>query len=298
MMRVKFIFVIMTAFCLHSAYSYKTIKEEYFYDGTLYYVDFDNSPFPNKNRRKGYHYKGKFYNFEEHYNCSTAVIFLPNHIYTKNHLLNFIFFFHGWYTNLNRCIRDYNLIQQFPTDMHNSLLIIPETASNAPDGFCGNFTNLGGFKKYIIEIQNFLKDKINIDYKPNIVLTAHSGGYKCISSILQFGAITIKISDIYLFDALYSDENIFANYINSHQTKFINICTKTGGTWNTSLKMLKLIKNKSPLVKYSNNILFDELINNDIVFYFTSLQHDNIPKIFFSLCLQIKKYNTGLKQRR
>jgi hypothetical protein len=75
--------------------------------GEIIISELSNSPFPHQKRMSGHTYSNKSYSFEEHYNDSTVLIFIPNGYQGKREN-DFVIHFHGWYNNVDSVLSHLN----------------------------------------------------------------------------------------------------------------------------------------------------------------------------------------------
>ncbi|PIS29577.1 MAG: hypothetical protein COT43_03460 [Candidatus Marinimicrobia bacterium CG08_land_8_20_14_0_20_45_22] len=172
--------------------------------GDLIVTRISSAPFPHPARMNGHEYEGKVYSTEQHYSDSSVAVFIPKN-YRQTDQVDIVVHFHGWYNNIDSVLSTFKLVEQFSASGKNAILIIPQGPKNAPDSFGGKLEDSDGFSRFIADVLTFLKqnNKIKVQNLGNIVLSGHSGGYHVISYILMRGGLSGKISEVYLFDALY-----------------------------------------------------------------------------------------------
>lgn len=237
--------------------------------------------FPDTGRTKGHFYNGTNYSMEEHYNDNSIRMIVPSGFHT-NKKVNFIFWFHGWNNNIDTAIEFYRLKQQFEQSGINAIMVLAETAKDAPDSYGGKLENKGVFNELLHDV--LLKLKKLKQLKSNakadkIILAGHSGAYRVIANILANGKT--NIDEVILFDALYADTDKYINWIKQNSNhKFINLYTNFGGTDEETGNMKKLLNEQkivfksieetelSPTGLKSSNILFIHSLHqhNDIIF--------------------------------
>lgn len=223
-------------------------------------------------------YQGKIYTAAEHYNDSSAFIFIPNH-FDKRKEVELIFWFHGWNNNIDSALTTFRLVEQFVAAKRNAVFIFPEGPKNAPDSYAGKFEQSQNFNLFTKDILKQLTDKkvINAKYQPTLILGGHSGAYKVISHVLEHNSFTVK--GIILFDALYGQQKIYTDYLEQHTNcYFINIYTNNGGTLQNSLNFIKTLESKKLTVKHIEEELLLHKKNqlNKILFVHSNLGHNEI----------------------
>ena len=236
--------------------------------GTLHKYESEFTQFPHHNRNEGYSYRGNYYSAEDHYNDSTILLFIPN--YLKNgDSIDYVFYFHGWWNNIDSSITKFTLIEQFYNSGINGILVLPEVAKNAPDSFGGKLEQENVFNNLVHDITDCLIHELDRNYNlNNIILAGHSGAYHVISYILYQGGITNKISEVYLFDGLYSEEEKYLLWINNFNGRFINIYTPNGGTKIRSENLIERLEESN--INYTliegDNFTTYNLSNSNIIF--------------------------------
>jgi hypothetical protein len=225
---MKFVFILLFLLYLPDTLLFQKVNSTKY--GNIYKFESENTSFPHNDRRGGHVYKGKHYDAENHYNDSSVMLFIPNYYHPKDSI-DLVFYFHGWYNNIDSTIIRFKLLEQFYKSKKNAVLVLAETAKNAPDTHGGKLQEKGVFVELVNDIFDELEDVFNKEYKVgNISLAGHSGAYRVMSYILLHGGITSKIDAVYLFDALYGDIEKYTYWINNYNGKFINIYTPSGGT--------------------------------------------------------------------
>jgi len=246
----------------------------------IFRITSTHTSFPDTGRVNGLHYDNLFYAAREHYSDSSILITVPAHLKMEEKL-DVIFWFHGWRNNIDSMDARYDVIKQFIASGRRAILVLAETAKDAPDSYGGKLERKNTFQKLIDDVFNELRGNRTIDKNVrlgNVVLAGHSGAFRVIAFILQNGGVEVK--QTILFDALYSQVDKFTNWIqadSSHQ--FINLYTnKGGGTDEVSIEMMRLLKDKN--VHYINleekDVSAAALKSNNIVFIHSLKEHNDV----------------------
>ncbi len=247
--------------------------------GQLIKVGFSTAPFPHSERINGHTYKKQKYPADVHYSDSSVAIFIPKNFNEKNKT-DFVFYFHGWYNNIDTTLSNFQIIEQFYSSNKNAILIFPEGPRNSPDSFGGKFEDSSGFYNFMKELSGYLEKNNIIRSKEvgSIILSGHSGAYKIISSIIHSGGMTEKISEVYLFDALYDKLSIFTEWVLKSNGRFINIFTPDGGTRELSLLMIEDLTdwNTLPLLIEEDELDQSILAKNPVIFIDSQLNHNEV----------------------
>lgn len=247
--------------------------------GEIFVEQFSSAPFPHPKRENGHTYNGTFYPAEKHYSDSSVMIFIPNG-FRPAEKTDFVIYLHGWYNNIDSACAQFNLMEQFAQSKKNAIFIFPEGPKNAPDSFGGKLEDRNGLKNLISDIVGFLKSKhkIKTEKVGKLLLAGHSGAYRAISFCLMHGGLTKNISDVILFDALYSQTDKFIHWITSFNGRFINIYTDDGGTKKETESLMGFL-NKNKIRFYNdeeNKVKKDDLINNRLIFIHSDLTHNEV----------------------
>ena len=219
---------VISAFTQHSA-------EEQVIRFTSHYTSF-----PDSAREQGHDHDSIHYSASEHYRDSSVLIIAPKHL--RKHKVDLVFWFHGWNNNIDTALKFYEIEKQFLNSNRDAVLVLAETAKNAPDSYGGKLEQRGVFKALVGEVIAKLKSENLIDQQTtsaNIILAGHSGAYRVIAYILANGEM--EVSEVYLFDALYSQTDKFVSWIEQdNRHRFINWYTDHGGgTDEVSITMMQ-----------------------------------------------------------
>lgn len=268
--------IIFTLICLISSLSLsQTIDSTDL--GFFYKFESSNSPFQHEKRLAGHTYREELYSFKDHYQDSTVLLFLPKNL--KDDIpLDIVFYFHGWWNNIDTSITKFNLINQFLGSKKNAVLVLPEAAKNAPDSFGGKLEEKGIFEKLTSEVIHHTNQLTLKNFRiGNITLAGHSGGYRVISYIILHGGNVERIKNVILFDGLYADVEKYSYWINNYSGKFYNIYTPNGGT-KTESENLMLCFNawKIQYEILHDDFTVDDLKKSRIIFIESTLGHSEV----------------------
>jgi len=160
------------------------------------------------------------------------------------------------------------------------VLVLAETAKNAPDSYGGKLEKLGVFKALVNDIMNNLKHEKIVGQKTtpgNIVLAGHSGAFRVIAYILSNGEM--PVAEVDLFDALYSQTDKFLSWIQQDsQHRFINWYTNHGGgTDKVSIDMMKQMDSLHvPYKLIEETSATREIIKSNRVLFVHSAREHNV----------------------
>ncbi len=128
---------------------------------------------------------------------------------------NLIVYFHGHLSdNLTVLERD-SLVQAMTEQKVNALLVLPQGPWRARDSFGGKMEDPGGFRRMAEDVLGAMqREKIVSDTKVNrVCVSGFSGGYRPAAFVLDRGGLSEKVTDVFLFDALYANEEYFRAWL-------------------------------------------------------------------------------------
>ena len=252
-----------------------------------------HTSFPDTAREKGYRYDNVLYSAAEHYSDSSILIMVPSQFKVEKNV-DVICWFHGWRNNIDNVPTEYDIVKQFLASGRNAVLVLAETAKNAPDSYGGKLEQKDVFKQMLNDVLKELKKQKIVGENVaagNVVLAGHSGAFRVIAHILQNGGIEVK--QTILFDALYSQVDKFTQWISDDGThQFINLYTnKGGGTDEVSVEMMQLLTDKKiRYIKVEENEVSPSILRtNNIVFIHSLKEHNDVinrPDYNFKLFIE------------
>jgi hypothetical protein len=205
-------------------------------------VEFETAPFPydgvdpktqkpfldvNENGRRGHRTPfGRVYWEDETYSDRQVLLHMPKGFDIRRPGV-LVVFFHGHGAKL---ADDVYLRQQVPAQISasgtNAVLIAPQLAVNAADSSAGKLWQPGGFARFLGEAAQQLA-KLHGDPRSAksfaempVVIVAYSGGYLATAWSVQNGGIGKRLRGVVLFDALYGELDIFADWITRQNSAF------------------------------------------------------------------------------
>jgi hypothetical protein len=242
-----------------------------------FHIYSSHTSFPDTGRRNGHLYDNVLYTTAEHYRDSTVLIVAPKNLDVKKQA-DLVFWFHGWGNNVDSAAVRYELIEQFVASKRNAVLILAETARNAPDSYGGKLEKEGMFKALVTDVVNGLKAKRLVPENSipgHILLGGHSGAYRVMAHIVQNGRM--PVDEVMLFDALYAETDKFINWLKTDkQHRFINLYTDHGGTRDETLNMVKmLVKDDINYLQIEETALIPVQYSTHNVLFIHSLKEHN-----------------------
>lgn len=259
----------------------EALPESYATSGELIVTQLVSAPFPHPNRAEGRQYKEQFYPAKEHYSDNTVAIFIPKGFHESGKM-DFIVHFHGWKNHVERVLEQYKLIEQLVESRRNAVLVVPQGPRDASDSFGGKLEDPEGFKRFMAEVVETLRQKSGLKKKDfalgQIVLSGHSGGYQVISAIVDHGGLTEHVREVWLFDALYAQTSRFLAWIDRKQGRFIDLYTEHGGTKAETERLMATLKQRGTALFAGKEIEAKpaDLRGNRLVFLYTDLSHGEV----------------------
>jgi len=129
--------------------------------------------------------------------------------------------FHGHNSTAERAMAAHQLREQLADSRQNALLVVPQLAVMSADSSCGKLETPGGLARLLTEAigaaaregRTTLGETAFPPDAPlgTVCVSAHSGGYHAAASCLRAGGVDVR--ETYLFDALYSDVDVFRDWV-------------------------------------------------------------------------------------
>ncbi len=238
-----------------------------------------HTSFPDTGRSNGHVYDSVLYTTAEHYRDSSVLIVAPGNLHARKSV-DLVFWFHGWRSNVDSASVKYLLTRQFIASKRNGVLVLAETARNAPDSYGGKLETPGEFKALVADVIGGLKAKriIGKKCKPgHILLGGHSGAYRVMARIIKNGQM--PVDGVMLFDALYGETDIFMDWIRENEAhRFTNLYTDHGGTRDETRMMMKwLDSEKIPYFQVEETALVPaDYKDHPLIFIHSLKPHDAI----------------------
>jgi hypothetical protein len=260
----------------------ETLPEHYSALGELIMTQFVSAPFPHPQRADGHKYHEEFYPADKNYSDSTVAIFIPRG-FRETGKIDFVVHFHGWRHDVAGTLQQYQLIEQLVNSKRNAVLVVPQGPRNAPDSFGGKLEDPNGFRRFMDEVVDTLRQKSALKKKRfaigQIILSGHSGGYQVISSIVDCGGLSDHVREVWLFDALYARTDKFLSWYDTQHGRLLDIYTEHGGTKGETEKLMATLKQRGTkfFAGKESDLRLADLEQNKLVFIFTDLAHDDVP---------------------
>lgn len=246
-----------------------------------FHIESVHTSFPDTARANGHLYNSVLYYAAAHYSSNAVLIIVPPN-FDRHKKATLVFWFHGWRNNIDSAVVRYDLQRQFVNAHLNAVLVLAETAKDAPDSYGGKLERPGEFAGLVQDVVAKLKEERILrknDAAGDVVLAGHSGAYRVMAYILQYGQVPVK--KVILFDALYGETDKYINWIKENSAhSFINLYTDNGGTDKESKEMIQKLESQSITCDTLEETALTEtnLQQNRIVVAHSLHKHDDIIK--------------------
>lgn len=174
------------------------------------------APFPHPQRNEGYRLKdGTFYPRFPHYADSSIVVVVPKDLTEAPEGTNVIVHFHGHRNDNMGVLEQMEMPQALIREKINALLVIPQGPNRARDEFGGKMEDPGGFERLVRDVLATMQkeDVVRTTKVGKVMVTAHSGGYRPAAHVLHQGGLRDHITDVFLFDALYAQQDYYREWL-------------------------------------------------------------------------------------
>ena len=153
----------------------------------------------------------------------TVLVFVPKHHRpVPGGNIQFVVHFHGHNSTVERATAAHQLREQLFDSKQNAILVVPELAALAPDSSAGKLEAPGGFSRLLDDVLATLGSRearaalgaaapAAGSSPGRICVSAHSGGYHAAACAIRSGGVNIH--EVYLFDALYADTEVFRDWV-------------------------------------------------------------------------------------
>ncbi len=175
-----------------------------------------NAPFPHSERMNGFRTEdGVFYPYKPHYADDSIVVVVPDSFRETEAGTNLIIHFHGHMNDNLGALERYGMPRAMSAQKINALLVLPQGPYQARDSFGGKMEDEGGLKRLADDVLETMKQE-GVLKEPRLnklIVSAHSGGYRSAAFALERGGLSGHITDVFLFDAFYGQQDRFLDWL-------------------------------------------------------------------------------------
>lgn len=225
---------------------------------------FNHTPFPlvedsidkpffdvHENERRGHtSRRGGLYWEDTTYNDQRVLVSMP-HRFSGYQTAYIVVFLHGNQSTLERDVRDRQQVpDQLAASGLNAVLVAPQFAVDALDSSSGRFATPGFFNRFLLEAA----DKIGAWRHSHplarklknakVILVAYSGGYNAAADALRVGGAEKRIKGIILLDALYGQEQTFADFMQKNHRRSFLFSTYTEPARESNELLMRLLRDQ------------------------------------------------------
>jgi hypothetical protein len=183
----------------------------------------------------------------------SVLVFVPHHHRpAPGGATHMVVHFHGHNSSIERATVAHQLREQLFDSKQNAILVVPELAVLAPDSAAGKLEMPSGFARLLEDVLTTLGTREAIaalgpsapapGSRPGrVCVSAHSGGYHAAACAIRVGGVNVH--EVYLFDALYADADVFRDWVIAGRGKPMSSRHKlvsyfTAGTTETNTRHL------------------------------------------------------------
>ncbi len=174
------------------------------------------APFPHNARMNGFRAAdGAYYPFKPNYADDSVVVVVPDGFKETEAGTNLIIHFHGHMNDNLGALEQYGMPQALIAGKVNALLVLPQGPYRARDSFGGKMEDEGGLRRLAEDVLETMKQEgVLKEARLNrVVVSAHSGGYRPAAFSLERGGLDGHITDVFLFDAFYGEQDKFLDWL-------------------------------------------------------------------------------------
>jgi hypothetical protein len=164
-----------------------------------------------------------------------------------------VIYMHGNEATLERDVIVRQRIPEQIANTHaNAVLVAPQFALDARDSSAGHFARPGAFGRFLTEAaaqlqaqlvlhQRVARGSANLFRRTPVIIVAYSGGYFPAAYAVTHGQAEARIRGVILFDALYGDEEKFADWIAHHRDHAFLFSAYTASCETSNLVLQELL---------------------------------------------------------
>lgn len=174
------------------------------------------APFPHPDRAEGYRRQdGTFYPAFPHYLDSSIAVVVPLKLREGPQGVNLIVHFHGHMNDNMGVLERFPMVQTMLDAGTNAILVLPQGPYRARDSFGGKMEDAGGLRRLVEQVLAVMKKEgvIKEAKLADLILSAHSGGYRPLAFCLDRGGMNASISRLFLFDAFYGNHDFYEAWL-------------------------------------------------------------------------------------
>lgn len=245
---------------------------------------------------------------------ATVLVFVPKHHRLEAaRRADVVVHFHGHNSTAKGAMLAHQLREQLYESRQNAILVVPQGPVRMPTGDFGKLMRRGGLARMLGEVLAALGDTLagralgaaslaSARGSGMVCISAHSGGYRAAAACLERGGV--EVSEVYLFDALYGDVEVFRRWVvrdkGAPARKRHKLVSQYAGGAVTqkNLELLAALERQGVRCHHERrpgDLTKRELMRGRAIFIAAPLAHGEVPFVHNGLrdCL----YASGLRRR-
>ena len=200
---------------------------------------------------------------------SSVVIFVPDGL-TDSGQVGVVTHLHGLRADVAQVVGAQKLIEQHALSGRDAVFIAPQGPYRAGSNAFGKLDEAGGFERLVRDVIAILyrDGRIQRPGLGEVVVTAHSGGYKPTASVLDHGGLAVLAA--HLLDALYGRVEIYRAFIEGGGMLRSSYTTFGGTVENNEALALELEEAGTPV---ASTFTDGGLLDHAVAIYHTPFTH-------------------------
>ncbi len=224
--------------------------------GSLAFVQMPSAPYP--------------YPADGPWDDSTVMVFVPDG-FSDRGPVNVVAHMHGLRSVIERTAGRQWLMEQHALSGRDAIFIAPQGPLSAGSNEFGKLDEPGGFARLVEDVLTLLyrEGRSTGAAIGDVVITAHSGGYKPTSRLIDHGGL--PISAVHLFDALYGQEASYQRFVTGGgmlRSSYI----AGGGTSANNLALIDYLEARG--VPVATQMTQQTMLDNAVLIHPTAFTHN------------------------
>ena len=180
--------------------------------------------------------------------------------------------FHGHNTTLDATLNAHRYEEHVCGSGANVVLVVPQGPVNAASGNFGKLMTPAGTLALIddVLVTLYRADLAAIPNRGEVILTAHSGGYRAVAANAL--APELRVAGVHLYDALYGELPTYTDYARGGGALRSNY-TATGGTRTNNEGLVATLRDGTPAVPVETSATLPNLRDAPALIDFTLATH-------------------------
>ena len=175
-------------------------------------------------------YNNVLYPVQGHYDTTARCSSWFHRVLTRAEV-DIVCWFHGWYNHIDSVLSYFEIARSNSTASgRNAILVIPESAKDAPDSYGGKLEQQGRFRLLLEDVLAKLKKKRSYQKSDSGKYHTRGPQRRLPGDGIHPATGGIEINEANLFDGMYGQADRHINWLQADSLhRFINIYTNKGG---------------------------------------------------------------------